>query len=94
VISPIQPGVEGTDWAEVWIVTEPAAILIMEPPYQGNFICFPFKKAHFFAPPLPFNHLVAQFVGTMTVNSTHGARSQYTCCGLSRLATWYIPILY
>jgi len=26
----------------------------MKPPYQGNFICFPLKKAHFFAPPLPF----------------------------------------
>jgi hypothetical protein len=54
VTSPIQPGGESTDWAEVWIVTEPEAILIMESPYQGNFIYFPLKKVHFFAPPLLF----------------------------------------
>ncbi len=28
--------------------------MVIKPPYQGNFICFPLKKAHFFTLPLPF----------------------------------------
>jgi hypothetical protein len=28
--------------------------VVIKPPYQGNVICFPLKKAHFFTPLLPF----------------------------------------
>jgi len=38
--SPNQDGVEGTDWAEVWIVTEESSILLIEPPSRENFSSF------------------------------------------------------
>jgi len=38
---PNQQGVEGMDWEEVWMVTTALVILVIEPPYQGNVICFP-----------------------------------------------------
>ncbi len=28
--------------------------MVIKPPYQGDFIYFPVKKAHFFTLPLPF----------------------------------------
>src|SRR6266436_2476663 len=34
---PNPDGVDGTDWAEVWIVTEESAILLIGPPSRENF---------------------------------------------------------
>jgi hypothetical protein len=48
VISPIQH-VSGTDWEEVWIITEESAILLIGPPDSGIFTFFPLKEAHFSA---------------------------------------------
>jgi len=49
VISPNQQGIAGRDSEEVWILTEPSAILIMSASLRGIHWFFPLKEAHLYA---------------------------------------------
>jgi hypothetical protein len=51
--SPNQPGVEGTDSAEVWIHTELSVILVISTSLLGTVLFFPFKEAYFYTGSLP-----------------------------------------
>jgi hypothetical protein len=44
--SPSQQGVEGTDWGEVWILTDPSAILFMCVSLVGTIFFFLIKETH------------------------------------------------
>src|SRR2546421_7547432 len=45
--SPNQDGVEGTDSAEVWMITDPSAILIICTSLRESVLFFLLKEAHF-----------------------------------------------
>src|SRR5205823_7000752 len=45
--SPNQEGVEGTDSAEVWMITDPSAILVICTSLRESVLFFLLKEAHF-----------------------------------------------
>src|SRR2546423_12055768 len=45
--SPNQDGVEGTDSAEVWMITDPSAILVICTSLRESVLFFLLKEAHF-----------------------------------------------
>jgi hypothetical protein len=47
VTSPSQHGGEGTDYEEVWILTEESAILVIGPPSRRDLVFFPCMEAQF-----------------------------------------------
>src|SRR5258708_39924496 len=65
--SPNQDGVEGTDWAEVWIVTEESSILLIEPPSRENF------------EPLLSEQNVGYLCGQALTNRRGSPHAEYVC---------------
>ena len=49
VASPNQEGVEGIDSEEVWIITDPSAILVICTSLRESVLFFLLKEAHFYA---------------------------------------------
>src|SRR5215471_1088367 len=48
VASPNQKGVERTDWEEVWMITDPSAILFIGASLMEVVLFFLLKEAHFY----------------------------------------------
>src|SRR3989442_9806475 len=48
VASPNQEGVERTDWEEVWMITDPSAILFIGASLMEVVLFFLLKEAHFY----------------------------------------------
>ena len=65
--SPNHDGVAGCVSAEVWIQTDPSAILLISASLKGCNWFFPFKEAHFSAYLLQRCELIAHVVGKVTL---------------------------
>src|SRR3989454_8190986 len=62
--SPNQDGVEGTDWEEAWMITDPSTILVMSTSLFRNSFVLPYQGGMFLSWFATCYNLVAQFVGT------------------------------
>src|SRR5713226_2983907 len=73
--SPNHEGVEGTDWEEVWIITDPSAIVFMCASLMESVLFFLITEAHFYPGSLPVTSRCASR-GLFRLTKTKVARSR------------------